>query len=118
MHYHQLSFTLNMFKIVMIVDDSFSRLTVCMIVDDGLGKTSLRSIIDCHAPFDQGFTTSSPISTQVTCACKDVWKSTCVQKMSLSLSQIACGISIDRIHKWRPLGFEEIKMSATQERNE
>ena len=34
--YHQLSFTLNIFKklIVMIVDDGFSRLTVRMIVDD------------------------------------------------------------------------------------
>ena len=32
--YHQLSFALNMFKIVMIVDDSFSRLTARMIVDD------------------------------------------------------------------------------------
>ena len=32
--YHQLSFALNMFKIVMIVDDSFSRLTAHMIVDD------------------------------------------------------------------------------------
>ena len=32
--YHQLSFALNMFKIVMVVDDRFSRLTVCMIVDD------------------------------------------------------------------------------------
>ena len=32
--YHQLSFALNMFKIVMIVDDSFSLLTARMIVDD------------------------------------------------------------------------------------
>ena len=32
--YHQLSFSLNLFKFFMIVDDSFSRLTTRMIVHD------------------------------------------------------------------------------------
>ena len=36
--YHQLSFTLNMFKIFVIVDDSFSRLTTRMIVHDSLER--------------------------------------------------------------------------------
>ena len=40
--YHQLSFTLNMFKIFVIL---------LMIV---WGKMSLCTIIDYHAPFDQG----------------------------------------------------------------
>ena len=53
MRYHQLSFTFNRFKIVMIVDDSFSRLTARMIVR---GKMRSRTIIDYHAPFDRGFT--------------------------------------------------------------
>ena len=39
--YHQLSFALNMFKIVMIVDDSFSCLTAHMIVDDSLDGNEL-----------------------------------------------------------------------------
>ena len=39
--YHQLSFALNMFKIAMIVDDSFSRLTARMIVDDSLDGNEL-----------------------------------------------------------------------------
>ena len=51
--YHQLSFSLNMFKIFMIVDDRFSRLTTCMIVR---GKMSLCTTIDYHAPFDRGLT--------------------------------------------------------------
>ena len=32
--YHQLSFTLNMFKLLIIVDDNFSGLTAPMIVRD------------------------------------------------------------------------------------
>ena len=48
-----------MFKIVMIVDDSFSRFTARMIVDDKLMivwmEMSSRTIIDYHAPFDRGF---------------------------------------------------------------
>ena len=39
--YHQLSFTLNMFKIFMMVDDSFSRLTMCMTDDDSSGENEL-----------------------------------------------------------------------------
>ena len=30
--YHQLSFTMNTFKIFMVIDDSFPHLTMCMIV--------------------------------------------------------------------------------------
>ena len=53
--YHQISFALNMFKIVMIVDDSFSRLTARMIVDRIVWmEMSSRTIIDYHAPFDRG----------------------------------------------------------------
>ena len=50
---HQKSFALNMFKIVMIVDDTFSRLTARMIVDDSLDGNELAHYH--HAPFDQGF---------------------------------------------------------------
>ena len=38
MHYHRVSFTLNMFKTFMIVDDSFSRLSTRMIVYDSLER--------------------------------------------------------------------------------
>ena len=41
MSYHQLSVTLNMFKIVMIVDDSFSHLTAHTIVHNSYGKNEL-----------------------------------------------------------------------------
>ena len=40
-NYHQLSFTLNMLKIVAIVDDSFSCLTAHMIVHDSLEENEL-----------------------------------------------------------------------------
>ena len=43
MDYHQLLFTLNMFKIFMIVDDDN-------------GEMSLQTIIDYHAPFDRDLT--------------------------------------------------------------
>ena len=49
-NYHQLSFTFNVFKILMIVDDSFSHLTVHMTVQIVYDSWT----VDCHALFDPG----------------------------------------------------------------
>ena len=38
-NYHQLSFSLSLFKFFMIVNDSFSRLTTCTIVHDSFSVT-------------------------------------------------------------------------------
>ena len=50
--YHQLSFAVNLFKLCIIVNDSFSSLTMRMIVDDSLGRFNYHRLL----PFDQGFT--------------------------------------------------------------
>ena len=73
--YHQLSFSLSLFKFLMIVDDSFSHLTTCMIVHDSFSvscfgnrwpdsgqKTCCRPLslqkihtftsLSCRTPFD------------------------------------------------------------------
>ena len=58
--YHQLSFSLSLFKFFMIVDDSFSRLTTCMIVHDSFSVSSFGN----HWPDSGQKTCCRPLSSR------------------------------------------------------
>ena len=58
--YHQLSFTLSLFKFFMIVDDSFSRLTTRMIVHDSFSVSCLGN----HWPYSGQKTCCRPLSSR------------------------------------------------------
>ena len=58
--YHQLSFSLGLFKFFMIVDDSFSRLTTRMIVHDSLSVSCFGN----HCPDSGQKTCCRPLSSR------------------------------------------------------
>ena len=58
--YHQLSFSLSLFKFFMIVDDSFSRLTTRMIVHDSFSVSCFGN----HWPDSGQKTCSRPLSSR------------------------------------------------------
>ena len=58
--YHQLSFSLSLFKFFMIVDDSFSRLTTCMIVHDSFSVSCFGN----HWPDSGQKTCCRPLSSR------------------------------------------------------